>query len=33
MSLVGPRPEVKKFTDMYTDDEKVILTYGAGRTF
>jgi len=26
MSLVGPRPEVKKLTDMYTDEEKVILT-------
>ena len=30
MSLVGPRPEVKKFTDMYTDDEKVILTVRPG---
>ena len=27
MSLVGPRPEVKKFTDMYSDEEKVIM-YG-----
>ena len=32
MSLVGPRPEVKKFTDMYTDDEKVILTVRPGIT-
>ncbi len=26
MSLVGPRPEVKKFTDMYTNEEEVIRT-------
>jgi len=32
MSLVGPRPEVKKFTDMYTDEEKVILTVRPGIT-
>ena len=32
MSLVGPRPEVKKFTDMYTDDEKVILSVRPGIT-
>jgi lipopolysaccharide/colanic/teichoic acid biosynthesis glycosyltransferase len=32
MSLVGPRPEVKKFTDLYTDQEKVILTVRPGIT-
>lgn len=32
MSLVGPRPEVKKFTDMYTNDEKVILSLRPGIT-
>lgn len=32
MSLVGPRPEVKKFTDLYTDKEKVILTVRPGIT-
>ncbi len=32
MSLVGPRPEVKRFTDMYTDDEKIILTVRPGIT-
>ncbi len=32
MSLVGPRPEVKKFTDLYTDAEKVILTVRPGIT-
>jgi lipopolysaccharide/colanic/teichoic acid biosynthesis glycosyltransferase len=32
MSLVGPRPEVKKFTDLYTDEEKVILTVRPGIT-
>ncbi|MCG6537281.1 MAG: sugar transferase, partial [Syntrophales bacterium LBB04] len=32
MSLVGPRPEVKKFTDMYTAEEKVILTVRPGIT-
>lgn len=32
MSLVGPRPEVKKFTDMYTNEEKVILTVRPGIT-
>ena len=29
MSIVGPRPEVMKFTDLYTDGEKVILTVRA----
>jgi len=32
MSFVGPRPEVKYFTDMYTDEEKVILTVKPGIT-
>lgn len=32
MSLVGPRPEVKKFTDMYTEEEKKILTVRPGIT-
>ena len=32
MSLVGPRPEVKKFTDMYNEEEKVILTVRPGIT-
>lgn len=32
MSLVGPRPEVQKFVDMYTDEEKAILTLRPGIT-
>lgn len=32
MSLVGPRPEVKKFTDMYSDEEKVIMDVRPGIT-
>ena len=32
MSLVGPRPEVKKFVDMYTEEEKAILTVHPGIT-
>jgi len=32
MSLVGPRPEVKKFVDLYTDEEKAILTVRPGIT-
>ncbi|MBN1636135.1 MAG: sugar transferase [Deltaproteobacteria bacterium] len=32
MSFVGPRPEVKKFTDMYTEEEKVILSVRPGIT-
>ena len=32
MSIVGPRPEVKRFTDMYTDDEKVLLNIRPGIT-
>ena len=32
MSLVGPRPEVQKFVDMYTKEEKLILTVRPGIT-
>ena len=32
MSLVGPRPEVQKFVDMYTREEKQILTVRPGIT-
>lgn len=32
MSLVGPRPEVQKFVDMYTEEEKHILTVRPGIT-
>ena len=32
ISLVGPRPEVKKFTDLYTEKEKVLLTIRPGIT-
>ena len=32
MSFVGPRPEVKKFTDRYNEKEKVILTLLPGIT-
>ena len=32
MSLVGPRPEVQKFVEQYTDEEKVILTMRPGIT-
>ena len=32
MSFVGPRPEVKKFTDMYTPEERIILTVRPGIT-
>ncbi len=32
MSLVGPRPEVKRFTDMYTQEEKMILNVRPGIT-
>ena len=32
MSFVGPRPEVKKFVDMYTEEEKIILTVRPGIT-
>jgi len=32
MSIVGPRPEVKRYTDMYTLEEKAILTVRPGIT-
>lgn len=32
MSVVGPRPEVKYYTDLYTETEKVILTVRPGIT-
>lgn len=32
MSIVGPRPEVKHFTDMYTEEEKAILSVKPGIT-
>jgi len=32
MSLVGPRPEVQKFVDLYTEEEKRILTVRPGIT-
>jgi lipopolysaccharide/colanic/teichoic acid biosynthesis glycosyltransferase len=32
MSIVGPRPEVKRYTDMYREEEKVILTVKPGIT-
>lgn len=32
MSLVGPRPEVQKFVDLYTEEEKAILSVRPGIT-
>jgi lipopolysaccharide/colanic/teichoic acid biosynthesis glycosyltransferase len=32
MSLVGPRPEVKYYTDMFTEEEKAILNVRPGIT-
>lgn len=32
MSIVGPRPEVQKFVDLYTQEEKTILTLRPGIT-
>lgn len=32
MSVVGPRPEVKSFTDMFTEEEKAILSVKPGIT-
>lgn len=32
MSLVGPRPEVKTYTDMFTEEEKAILGVSPGMT-
>ena len=32
MSVVGPRPQVKKYTDLYEGEEKLILTVKPGMT-
>ncbi len=32
MSIVGPRPEVKEFVDLYTDDQRKILSVKPGIT-
>jgi len=32
MSIVGPRPEVQHYVDMYTEEEKAILTVRPGIT-
>ncbi len=32
MSFVGPRPELKKYTDLYTEEEKIILSVRPGLT-
>jgi lipopolysaccharide/colanic/teichoic acid biosynthesis glycosyltransferase len=32
MSLVGPRPEVRKYVDYYTDSEKAVLSVKPGIT-
>ena len=32
MSLVGPRPEVKKFVDLYSDQQREVLTAKPGIT-
>ena len=32
MSLVGPRPEVKKYTDLYTDEQRQVLKVRPGIT-
>lgn len=32
MSIVGPRPDVKSFTDLFTEEEKAILTVKPGIT-
>ncbi len=32
MSLVGPRPEVQRFVDLYTEEERAILTVRPGLT-
>lgn len=32
MSMVGPRPEVKKYTDLYTDNQKIVLSVRPGIT-
>lgn len=32
MSLVGPRPEVRKYVDLYTDEQKKVLSIRPGIT-
>ena len=32
MSLVGPRPEVKKYTDLYTEEQRKVLSVRPGIT-
>ena len=32
MSLVGPRPEVRKYVEMYTAEQKIVLTVKPGLT-
>ncbi|MPN20080.1 hypothetical protein SDC9_167457 [bioreactor metagenome] len=32
MSFVGPRPEVKKYTDLYNEEQKKVLTVVPGIT-
>ncbi len=32
MSLVGPRPELRKYVDLYTEDQKKVLTVRPGIT-
>jgi len=32
MSIVGPRPQVKRYTDLYRGEEKIILTVKPGMT-
>ena len=32
MSFVGPRPQVEKYTDLYSEEEKVILSVKPGLT-
>jgi len=32
MSLVGPRPEIKRYTDLYTEEQKAIFTVRPGIT-
>lgn len=32
MSIVGPRPEVKKYTDLYTEEQKIVLKVRPGIT-
>jgi lipopolysaccharide/colanic/teichoic acid biosynthesis glycosyltransferase len=32
MSLVGPRPEIRKYTDLYSEEQKVVLSVKPGIT-